>query len=228
VLLIVYAVFAVSAGARSAVQLATGADEAPLAYSLSLAAAVTYALGWVAIRRAAEGRTGFASWMLWVELAGVLAVGTLSVVEPARFPEPTVWSDYGVGYGFVPAVLPVAGLLWLRAQDPAHRDESAVVTAFRVVSVAEALSWLGLLVGMWFKYVADAGEGGVKVFGPVHGTVFICYVVVALVTWRHQRWSLPVAALALAASVPPFGTLLFEEWVRRTGRLRHRARAPLG
>ena len=51
------------------------------------------------------------------------------------------------------------------------------------------------------------------------GIVFLTYVVVALLTWRAQGWSLPVAVLAVAASVPPLGTLAFEEWARRTGRL---------
>jgi integral membrane protein len=223
VLLLLYALFTLAAGARSLVQLATQAGEAPLAYTLSLLAALTYALGWLAIRRASEGHTAFASRMLWVELAGVLTVGTLSVVRPEWFPDATVWSDFGIGYGFVPVALPVAGLLWLRAQDPAH-SERAVVTAFRVVALAEAVSWLGLLAGMFSKYVVDAGERGVQVFGPIHGTVFLAYVVVALVTARAQRWSVPVTLLALAASVPPFCTLAFEEWARRTGRLESPAR----
>jgi integral membrane protein len=217
VLLLVYAVFTLSAGARAVFQLATKAGEAPVAYSLSLLAAVTYALGWVAIRRASEGRTAFASRMLWIELAGVVTVGTLSLVERGWFPDASVWSDYGIDYGFVPAVLPVAGLMWLRAQDPERRAGAA--TAYRVVALAEGLSWLGLLTGMFFKYVVDAGAGGVHVFGPVHGTTFLTYLVVTLVTWRAQRWSLPVALLALAASVPPFCTVVFEEWARRTGRL---------
>ncbi|WP_036555453.1 hypothetical protein [Nocardioides insulae] len=114
ILLAVYAVFALAAGARSLVQLLTKADEAPFAYTLSLLAACTYVLGWFAIRRAADGRTGFASVMLWVELVGVLVVGTLSLVEPQWFPDATVWSDFGIGYGLVPAVLPVLGLIWLR------------------------------------------------------------------------------------------------------------------
>ena len=97
-------------------QLTTRYDEAPVAYWLSLAAAVTYALGWYAIREASAGNTGFASVMLWVELGGVLTVGVLSLVEPDWFPEPSVWSDFGIGYGFVPLLLPIAGLLWLRRQ----------------------------------------------------------------------------------------------------------------
>jgi hypothetical protein len=116
VLLALYALFVLAAGARSGVQLATEAGRAPVAYALSAVAALTYAAGWVAIRRASAGRTGFASVMLWVELGGVLVVGTLSLVEPDWFPDASVWSAYGVGYGFVPAALPVAGLLWLRRQ----------------------------------------------------------------------------------------------------------------
>ncbi|HYF73240.1 MAG TPA: hypothetical protein VD864_10500 [Nocardioides sp.] len=114
VLLALYALFTLAAGARSIVQLTTRYDDAPVAYWLSLGAALTYALGWYAIREASTGRTGLASVMLWVELGGVVTVGTLSLLVRDWFPEPSVWSDFGIGYGFVPAVLPVAGLVWLR------------------------------------------------------------------------------------------------------------------
>jgi hypothetical protein len=116
VLIAVYALFTLAAGARSIVQLATDAGRAPVAYSLSAVAACTYAAGWFAIRRAALGRTAIASVLLWVELSGVVAVGTLSQVKPGWFPDASVWSDYGIGYGFVPTLLPVCGLLWLRWQ----------------------------------------------------------------------------------------------------------------
>jgi integral membrane protein len=227
VLLLVYALFTLAAGARAVVQLATQADEAPVAYALSLVAAVTYALGWVAIRRASVGHTWFASRMLWVELAGVLVVGTLSLVKRDWFPDASVWSDFGIGYAFVPVVLPVTGLLWLHRQT-ADADQDAatmvamssrIVTAFRVIAFTEAVSWLGLLIGMFFKYVTDSGEGGVQVFGPIHGTVFIVYVALALVTSRLQRWSITTTLLALAASIPPFFTVLFEVWASRSGRL---------
>lgn len=113
VLLAVYALFVLAAGARSIVQIATQFDVAPLAYVLSLVAALTYVAGWFAIRRAAHGRPAFARVMLWVELAGVVVIGTLSLVERDWFPDASVWSDYGSGYGWVPAILPVAGLIWL-------------------------------------------------------------------------------------------------------------------
>lgn len=122
-LLVTYALFTLAAGARSGVQLATDPGRAPVAYGLSVLAALTYALGWFAIRRAADGRTRLASVMLWVELAGVVTVGTLSLVRSEWFPDQSVWSGYGVGYGFVPAILPVLGLWWLsrrRAASSAH------------------------------------------------------------------------------------------------------------
>ena len=96
---------------------------------------------------------------------------------------------------------------------------STVVTVFRIVAVAEALSWLGLLAGMYVKYVPRSTEVGVQVFGPIHGAVFLAYVGTALVAGWVQRWDVRTTLLALVASVPPLVTVLFERWATRTGRL---------
>jgi hypothetical protein len=106
-LVALYALFALAAGARSAVQLATRADEAPLPYALSAAAALLYVVAAVALHR---GRRRLAVAVLSVELAGVLGVGAASLAVPGAFGDATVWSGFGAGYGFVPLVLPVAGL----------------------------------------------------------------------------------------------------------------------
>ncbi|HEX2131103.1 MAG TPA: hypothetical protein VHH15_06040 [Actinophytocola sp.] len=113
-LIAVYAVFALAATARSAVQLGTRFDEAPLPYLLSAFAAVVYVLATACLVRGDRASRTVATVSIVVELVGVLVVGTLSLVDPAAFPEATVWSDYGRGYGFVPAVLPLLGLWWLR------------------------------------------------------------------------------------------------------------------
>jgi hypothetical protein len=114
VLVAVYAVFAVAAGARSAVQLATDFDRAPVAYSLSAVAAAVYLVATLALRRTTEGARRVAWLALAFEAVGVLVVGTLSLLQPGLFPDQTVWSDYGIGYAFVPLVLPFVGLWWLR------------------------------------------------------------------------------------------------------------------
>lgn len=122
VLLVLYALFTVAAGSRSVVQLALHADRAPVAYGLSVLAAVVYTLGLVALWRVARGATTVVAraWCV-VELVGVLTVGTLSLAVPSWFPEPSVWSGFGSGYGFVPTVLPLLALWWLHAVDR-HRD----------------------------------------------------------------------------------------------------------
>lgn len=99
-------------------------------------------------------------------------------------------------------------------------DLGTTATRFRFVAVLEAFTWLGLILGMAFKYLpADGNEIGVKIFGPLHGGVFVLYVLIALWTARALRWSLLTTFWALVASVPPFGTIVFEVWAARTGRL---------
>lgn len=110
VLVLVYGVFAVAATARAGYQIATKLDEAPLAYLLSALAAVVYVVATVALAR---DRRRVAWAAVLVELAGVLVVGTLSVLDAGDFPDETVWSVFGQGYGFVPLVLPFLAIVWL-------------------------------------------------------------------------------------------------------------------
>ena len=98
-------------------------------------------------------------------------------------------------------------------------DPRTVARAFRAVAIAEAVSWVLLLAGMFVKWVLRTSELGVQLAGPVHGAVFVAYVAVALVAWRVLRWSPTTALLALTASVPPLCTVWFERWAGRTGRL---------
>jgi len=102
---------------------------------------------------------------------------------------------------------------------------SMQVSLFKAAAIAEAISWLGLLVGMYFKYLTDAGELGVKLFGPIHGGIFIAYVLLTLLVSRTLRWSAWTTVVAVTASIPPFATVAFEAWALRSGRLgaRHKA-----
>jgi len=113
VLVGVYGLFALAASARAGVQIGTQFSEAPLAYLLSALAAAVYVVATVALARSYRR---LALVCCSVELLGVLAIGTASLVDPGAFPKATVWSLYGIGYGFVPLVLPILGLLWLRGR----------------------------------------------------------------------------------------------------------------
>ncbi|MGH3615766.1 MAG: DUF3817 domain-containing protein [Pseudonocardia sp.] len=90
---------------------------------------------------------------------------------------------------------------------------------FRAAAIAEACSWAGLLVGMFFKYVVVYDDIGVQIFGPVHGALFVAYVVITVAVARPLGWGRGTVVLALAASIPPLFTLWFERWATRTGRL---------
>ena len=119
-LVAVYGVFALAATARSLVQLATKAGEAPLAYALSAVAALVYVAATLGLAEVGPNPRRLAWAAVGFELVGVLTVGTLTVLDPELFPDATVWSDYGAGYGWLPLVLPFVGIAWLwhtRARD---------------------------------------------------------------------------------------------------------------
>jgi hypothetical protein len=110
-LVILYAVLAIAATGRSGYQLVTKFDQAPVAYSLSAAAAVVYIVATIAIAR---GDRVLAIGAMLFELVGVVGVGALTFVTPELFPNDTVWSGFGAGYLYIPLVLPIVGLWWLR------------------------------------------------------------------------------------------------------------------
>jgi hypothetical protein len=113
-LLSLYGVFTVAALSRSIVQIILQFHEAPLAYVLSLVAGIVYAVITVALWRGGEAARKVALVSCSAELLGVLVVGTLTIADSSAFPDQTVWSDYGMGYLFLPVVVPITGLLWLR------------------------------------------------------------------------------------------------------------------
>jgi hypothetical protein len=119
-LVAVYAVFALSAIGRSTVQLLTKAEEAPVPYALSAVAALVYLAATLGLAEAVPRSLQVAWVAVGVELVGVLAVGTVSVVRPEWFPDATVWSTFGQGYGFLPVVLPVLGIAWLLRATRGH------------------------------------------------------------------------------------------------------------
>ena len=109
-----YVVMVVGAVSRSAYQIATDLDRAPLAYSLSAAAGLVYGFITYSLVRGGERARRAALVCCAAELAGVLIVGTWTLADPSAFPDATVWSDYGMGYVFIPVLLPLSAMYWLR------------------------------------------------------------------------------------------------------------------
>ena len=120
-LIAVYILFAIAATSRAGLQIATKFDEAPVAYLLSAVAALIYIVAAVGLARAGHAGRRLALVCCSVELVGVIAVGILSLADKELFPDETVWSQFGSGYGYIPLVLPMLGLFWLwrTRHDPA-------------------------------------------------------------------------------------------------------------
>ncbi len=114
ILVSVYALLALAATGRSVLQILEYFHRAPLAYILSAVAAVIYLVATIALARGDRTSVWVATVACSIELVGVLTVGLASYLVPSDFPDKTVWSHFGSGYGYVPLVLPVLGLLWLR------------------------------------------------------------------------------------------------------------------
>jgi hypothetical protein len=113
-LIAIYAIFAISATARASYQLIREFDQAPLAYSLSAISAAVYLLATYSLTKQEPKWQRIAVYTIWFELVGVIAVGALSLALPALFAHPSVWSNFGAGYAFIPLLLPILGLIWLR------------------------------------------------------------------------------------------------------------------
>lgn len=113
-----YAVFVVGSLSRAAVQIATRFEEAPLAYTLSAVAGLIYVVAAVSLALRGPRAWWVSLVAISTELVGVLAVGLWSVLDPAAFPDATVWSGFGRGYLYIPLVLPVLGLWWLWSTRP--------------------------------------------------------------------------------------------------------------
>lgn len=113
VLVFAYGVLGISAGVRAIYQDITKWSEAPLAYTLTTIAALIYVIACVGFgRRSPQAwRVTFAICVF--ELVGVVIVGLLTIIERSWFPSSTVWSTFGIGYGFTPLILPALGIWWL-------------------------------------------------------------------------------------------------------------------
>lgn len=100
-----------------------------------------------------------------------------------------------------------------------HKQPSGIGKLFSVIALLEGLTWAGLLVGMFLKYTTKTTELGVAIFGPLHGAVFISYVMVTGLAAVRLRWPLWATLVAVGAAVPPLVTIPMEIWFKRRGLL---------
>ena len=85
---------------------------------------------------------------------------------------------------------------------------------FRLVAVLEATSFLMLLVATYVKYGHDE-PAGVEILGPIHGLLFVAYVLLAFTIAPRAAWSSRTTILVILGAVLPFGGYVVDRWLRR-------------
>jgi len=145
VLIFVYAILAIGATSRAIYQMVTVYSQAPIPITLSAISGAIYILATLALFL--PGRVWYrVAWVtISFELLGVLVVGTLSLISPAvagtgTVSDGAVWSNYGIGYGYIPVVLPVLGMLWLRSRRGQFSKTTSVEATSAEPSTAEPSS----------------------------------------------------------------------------------------
>ena len=88
------------------------------------------------------------------------------------------------------------------------------IKAMRLVALVEATSFLALLLATYIKYEDDAPKG-VQILGPIHGALFIAYVLIAIGVRQRAQWSDLVTLGVLAGAVVPFGGFVVDRWLAR-------------
>jgi integral membrane protein len=84
---------------------------------------------------------------------------------------------------------------------------------FRLAAFAEAIGWTLLIAGILIKqFIMPGNDTAVFIAGNIHGTIFLAYFAAPLVLYPSLGWSRWRALVALIAGVPPYGSLLFEQW----------------
>lgn len=85
--------------------------------------------------------------------------------------------------------------------------------AFKVAALSETFGWTLLISGLLIRHYQWWGhEWAVAVAGQIHGILFLAYFGVLIAMYTSLRWSRRKFLVGIMVGVPPYGTLLFEQW----------------
>lgn len=105
---------------------------------------------------------------------------------------------------------------------PASTKQSGTLTPrrlYRILAIAETVTWTLLILGMLLKYVVQIGDWPVTVGGTTHGIIFVAYAFTAGLVGVNQRWRPLQIVGAVATAIIPYATIPFDNWLEKRGML---------
>lgn len=84
-------------------------------------------------------------------------------------------------------------------------------TLFKAAAIAEAIGWTTLIIGIYYRNYVVHANWPVAIAGQIHGTLFLAYIFAVLALSPSMGWPLWRVILAGSCSVPPYGSLLYEQ-----------------
>ena len=96
----------------------------------------------------------------------------------------------------------------------ATRTSATPSRFYRIVSIAEAVTWTLLITGMILKYGFHL-DIAVLIAGSVHGLVFVTYGATAILVGVNQRWSVKLIVGAVFTAIVPYATIPFDRWLEK-------------
>lgn len=90
---------------------------------------------------------------------------------------------------------------------------------YRLVSIAEAITWTVLIIGMALKYIAGLGSLPVLIGGSIHGFVFLCFAGTSILVGINQKWRIGLIIAAVVMAIVPYATVPFDARLVRGGKL---------
>jgi len=91
---------------------------------------------------------------------------------------------------------------------------------FRFFAILEAVGWTLLISAIIYRRLGlPEADSVISFAGHLHGLGFALYFIFVLLTARSMGWGLWKIGFAIVAGMPPYGSIIFEQYMARRRKL---------
>lgn len=104
-------------------------------------------------------------------------------------------------------------VVWLYDKTHWFTDKEAW-GVFRFFAILEAVGWTLLILAIAYRRLGlPEADSVVSFAGHLHGMGFALYFIFTFLTARSMGWGLRMIATAVIAGMPPYGSVIFEQFI---------------